>query len=193
MIIKKSFGVERYNLLYNILVSPPSHLTKHSDKILLNNEGAEIGVFYGDTSIHLLKKIPSLKLYCVDPWDSYDEYKEEHTKERLKEAEKNARSRLSHFSERAIIIKERSCDACKNIKDNSLDFIFIDGNHEYEFVKEDFASWFPKVRIGGLVSGHDFRWRGVAKFVEEINVNFEIFVSPLPSDVWYFIKTKGVL
>jgi predicted O-methyltransferase YrrM len=65
------------------------------------------------------------------------------------------------------------------IADGSLDFVFIDADHHYPHVIEDIRDWFPKIRSGGLISGHDFAhpdypdW-GVEKAVREyFGDNFE--------------------
>ena len=47
-------------------------------------------------------------------------------------------------------------DAVKDIEDSSLDFVHIDGDHSYDFVMQDIILWGRKVRIGGIISGHDY-------------------------------------
>jgi hypothetical protein len=51
-------------------------------------------------------------------------------------------------------------DAVKDFKDESLDFAFIDGNHSFEYVINDIAEWSKKVRVGGIISGHDY-WNSI--------------------------------
>ena len=54
--------------------------------------------------------------------------------------------------------------------DASIDFLFIDGSHEYEDVKEDLRLWLPKVKSGGTLAGHDYdpAWPGVQRAVNEV-------------------------
>ncbi len=47
-------------------------------------------------------------------------------------------------------------DAVKDFEDNSLDFVYIDANHEYDYVKQDITEWTKKVKPGGIVAGHDY-------------------------------------
>lgn len=54
------------------------------------------------------------------------------------------------------IMKGRSIDVAKTIPDKSLDWVYIDAEHDYKNVKADINAWFPKVRKGGIVSGHDY-------------------------------------
>ena len=49
-----------------------------------------------------------------------------------------------------------SMEAVSKIPDASLDFVYIDGRHEFDFIMMDLIAWAPKVRAGGIVSGHDY-------------------------------------
>jgi hypothetical protein len=72
-----------------------------------------------------------------------------------------AKARLAPYN--CEFIKAFSMDAVKNFKDNSLDFVFIDGNHTFEYAINDIAEWGKKVRPGGIISGHDF-WNSADGF-----------------------------
>lgn len=66
------------------------------------------------------------------------------------------------------IVPLRSQYAAALYEDNSLDFVFIDANHAYPFVKQDIEAWYPKVKRGGLLAGHDYTsHKGVKKAVDE--------------------------
>ena len=108
------------------------------------NRGAEIGVFRGYFSELLCKNIPGLTLICVDIW-GHGKYKA---------AEDEARQLLKDYD--TIIIKDYSVEAAKDIPDESLDFVYIDGAHDYDNVKADIKAWAPKVKIGGIIAGDDF-------------------------------------
>ena len=123
--------------------------------------GAEIGVSKGRYSKFLLVKIPKLKLFCIDPYMAYNEYVEanrEGGQETLNEHYEKAKGRLSKYD--AIFVKKTSMEAVKDFEDESLDFVFIDGNHTFEYAVNDIAEWYKKVRKGGIVSGHDF-WNSI--------------------------------
>lgn len=65
-------------------------------------------------------------------------------------------------------IRMPSLEAAQNYPDNSLDFVFIDASHEYEDVIADLAAWYPKVKIGGVLAGHDYpTWEGVTRAVND--------------------------
>lgn len=121
--------------------------------------GAEIGVSKGYYSKILCQYIPGLKLYCIDPWLAYDEYVEQHDTNGqiiLNDCYEVAKQKLNSYN--CEFIKEFSMNAVKNFEDNSLDFVFIDGNHSFQYVINDIAEWNKKVRVGGIISGHDY-WR----------------------------------
>ena len=60
----------------------------------------------------------------------------------------------------------KSQDAAGRFADGSLDYVYIDGEHSYEAVTRDLASYFPKVRPGGHLIGDDYGWTGVGAAVD---------------------------
>lgn len=116
--------------------------------------GAEIGVLRGQYSKVLCDTIPGLKMYCVDKWTQYPTYKDFRSQKKLTEYEKIARETLAEYD--CTIIKEWSMDAVKTIENGSLDFVWIDASHDFQSVTNDVAEWGKKVRVGGIIAGHDF-------------------------------------
>jgi predicted O-methyltransferase YrrM len=114
--------------------------------------GAEIGVFAGYYSEILCQEIPGLKLFAIDTWENYKRYRNH--KNEMAEAYKTAQTKLVAYN--CTLIKSYSMDAVKNFPDESLDFVYIDSNHLYSWVKQDIEEWTKKVRIGGIVAGHDY-------------------------------------
>ena len=127
--------------------------------------GAEIGVETGVYSEALLKANPNLHLFCIDPWkvSVYEpdiqnvNYEQQHHNNCLKEA----RIRLAPLN--CKIIRKKSLDAVRDFPDNSLDFVYIDANHDFVNVTNDIHYWSKKVRSGGIVSGHDYVYFPSAK------------------------------
>jgi predicted O-methyltransferase YrrM len=159
--------------------------------------GAEIGVWKGHNSVLLLEAIPTLKLYCVDPWESGGDHvtMPTTTPEVFAEAREEFQQLTSKFEDRCISIPNTSFVASQQIADGSLDFVFIDGDHTYTSAKQDLDLWYPKVRHGGVVSGHDYRWIGAGIKTPEVKRAVDEFVDSLcciiqevSGDVWYFIK-----
>lgn len=117
--------------------------------------GAEIGVWQGRFSEQLCLANPGVQLLCVDPWKAYDDYGDpKNEQSRLEEAWRQTVKRLSRY--RCEIRRQTSIEAAKTVPDGSLDFIFLDANHGKAFVLADLEAWVPKVRSGGVISGHDY-------------------------------------
>ena len=122
-----------------------------------NLVGVEVGVYRGQHAREMLTDLDIKKLYLVDPWQKYDEYKEKKLGNQLEEAYYDSKKLLKEFDDgRVVWLKGFSVDIVKQIKDNSLDFCYIDANHSYEFFKKDLEVWLPKIKQGGYIGGHDF-------------------------------------
>ena len=151
--------------------------------------GVEIGVLGGDNAEIILKTLPIRRLFLIDPYISYIYVDGQlfDPREYLLEAEK----KLLKFKEKAIFVRKKSSEAVDDIP-NNLDFVYIDGNHAYEFVKKDIHLYYPKVRSGGVIGGHDFSaafpgiLRAVLEFAEEKNLQLH----GRETD-WWFIKKPG--
>jgi len=115
--------------------------------------GAEIGVYRGEYSQVLLDKNPNLKLYLVDPWFTV-EFGDYSNKE--KQRRNFSLTRQNLVGRNVEYIVKSSHDALTNIPDASLDFVYIDGSHYFDDVMFDLIEWTKKVRVGGIVSGHDY-------------------------------------
>jgi predicted O-methyltransferase YrrM len=119
--------------------------------------GAEIGTEAGKYAQVLCQAIPGLKLYCIDPWLDYDDgggYKDSVTQAKFNQYLQETKTRLTQFD--CEIIRDFSMNAVKKFEDNSLDFVYIDGNHRLDYVVNDLVWWTEKVRPGGIVAGHDY-------------------------------------
>lgn len=131
--------------------------------------GAEIGVQQGKFSEVLLKSNPNLELFCVDPWGVEDWRSRQHGAEKQEWFYNECLKRLEPYFNRTKIIRLKSMDAAKEIPDNSLDFVYIDGCHEFDYIMEDIINWTKKVRPDGIVAGHDwyrFKKAGVIQATE---------------------------
>jgi len=117
-------------------------------------QGAEIGVWKGVFSEILCQGVPGLHLFCIDAWQGYANYRDHRHQHLLGAAYDTATARLTPYG--ATLIREFSVPAAAAFPDGSLDFVYIDANHSFEHVVADLAAWEPKVRSGGILSGHDY-------------------------------------
>lgn len=129
--------------------------------------GAEIGVNAGHHAQSLLQFLDVYRLYLIDPYELYEEYPEGvlqygANQPQLTGAETHARSILHGHSEKIVWLKDFSAFVAKNFEEESLDFVYIDGNHDYKYVREDIENFWPLTKQGGVLGGHDF-YNGHAK------------------------------
>jgi predicted O-methyltransferase YrrM len=142
----------------------------------------EIGTWLGQSAAYMAVEIANSKknidFYCVDTWSGSEEHQQD---QRVKEDKlyQTFLSNISPVSEHIIPIRMSSEQASRHFKDESLDFVFIDANHEYEEVKKDIEVWYPKVKKGGIFAGHDYSdtWEGVVKAVNEWVVQNNIILN----------------
>ena len=147
------------------------------------NKGVEIGVRRGAFSKVLCEKNPDLHLTCIDPWDNYHP---RYPQEKQDKIYNKAIQNLSSFIDegRITILRKSSMDALADFQDESLDFIFIDGNHNFDFVMMDIICWAKKIKVNGIIAVHDyysFTWAGIVKAVDAYTHCHHI-------DPWYTTK-----
>ena len=116
--------------------------------------GAEIGVEQGLYSETLCKVNPGLRLYSIDAWKAYKGYRDHVTQGKLDGFYQVTQERLSSY--RVSLIRKFSVEALQDFNDGTLDFVYIDANHELPFVMFDIIEWSKKVRKDGIVAGHDY-------------------------------------
>jgi hypothetical protein len=145
--------------------------------------GAEIGTSKGVFAEAICKA--GLKLYCVDPYLDYEDYYPGDKKLFVK-LEDEARKRLAPYD--VTFIKKMAIEAVNDIPDGSLDFVYIDGNHEFKYVAEDLWDWSKKVRKGGCISGHDY-FRCRPRITDNIHTKYVVdaFTSCMNIKQWYVI------
>jgi hypothetical protein len=126
----------------------------------LTGHGAEIGVKLGRFSDLVLRSWKGEKLISIDPWSEAepDEYVDHANvaQDQHEEFYRRTNELLSKHGNRSEIWRATSVEAAQRIPDRSLDFVYIDARHDYDSVLEDLEAWFPKVRPGGLMAGHDY-------------------------------------
>ena len=128
-------------------------------------KGAEIGVQAGKYTKRLIESIPNLELLCVDRWYGKHTF-----------YERKFRYNLGHYP--GIIIKKGlSVEVARTITNESLDFVYIDGDHTYEGVVKDIKMYLPKIKVGGFIAGHDLGRESVTKALRnqlgEVDARFE--------------------
>jgi predicted O-methyltransferase YrrM len=152
--------------------------------------GLEIGTEDGTSTEFLLNKFSKLKLFGVDPYDSYRDWDSvQMLKQHRQKTFEKFLIKMQKYGSRYTHIPATSDQAVEDFKNESLDFIFIDGDHSYEQVAKDLRNYYSKVKLGGVFSGHDYRvLPGVKRAVDEFAAEIGKEVLYTERDVWYWVK-----
>ena len=136
-------------------------------------KGVELGVQDGNTYKKLLINCPKLRLWGVDIWaEKSVRLHGDSNLLRMAEKKDNYHALLEWIDtterqKRARLIRDFTHNCSEQFKDGYFDFIFVDASHAYADVKKDIELWSPKVRKGGLISGHDINMESVQQAVNE--------------------------
>lgn len=126
--------------------------------------GVEVGIGNCLTSRNILDNLDIKKLYLID---------------RNKPTTKHATEVLN--DERVVFLQGDSLNMLKNISEE-LDFIYLDASHEYNYVIREIEIGLPKLKVGGILGGHDYEQIGVVSAVNTFIIN-----------LWKTIKEKPTL
>lgn len=154
----------------------------------------EVGCKEGRTTGHVLKAVPGSTAIAIDPWavqekggdpkrETYEDWDFTKIEEDFWENVGEADDRCEHW--RATSLAAAATAEKQQLR---YDLVFIDALHDYESVKADIAAWWPLVRAGGVLAGHDFnhRWPGVERAVAD---HFDLMeVGVAPDSVWFVVK-----
>jgi hypothetical protein len=166
----------------------------------LDGFGVEVGVEYGINAELILETSDLRRLYLIDAWGyvpGHDPrgfgvgYSDWQT------VLNQCQQRMQRFSDRAVLMRTTSIQIVTSFADGSLDFVYIDANHMSPWIDEDLTNWFKKVRVGGIIGGHDYLNRNEPTFQCDVKrVVDDFFTEPqeivhvtedaVPS--WYVIK-----
>lgn len=151
-------------------------------------QGAEVGCMHGKTTAYVLQECKNLQLYCVDLWDHVPEdlpCTEEYKTWNFPKIQRQFTENTKKFTDRITVLKGLSWEMAEKVEDNSLDFVFIDADHEYESVIKDIKAWNPKLKPGGMICGHDIHFEGVKRAIDQIIPDWE---KAGVDNVWYSKK-----
>lgn len=162
----------------------------------------EVGCKEGRTTGFILKNVPDSKVLAIDPWmpqeasadptkETYEQWDFDKIRLQFQENTSHAVGDASVYSKDRLTFlrhtSEWAANACPSLF-NPADLVFIDALHDYEHVMQDISLWWPKVRAGGVLAGHDFnhKWPGVERAVAD---HFSLIDVGVGFDsVWFVVK-----
>jgi len=134
-------------------------------------KGCEVGVRRGENARHIFSCVPNLHLVLVDPFMPY-EFKNQRRHNKWKWSQEKqdairryAAKKMSRFD--VTWLMTTSYEAAKLVPNESLDFVYIDGDHSFNNAMLDILLWWPKVRKGGMLTGHGYDIRSVGTCVRD--------------------------
>lgn len=147
-------------------------------------KGVEVGCRKCEYSEQLLINCPFLEsLVCIDPFTKNAELEDPYV------SMNTAYRTIDKYKSRAKIVVGESPQVSSQFEDESQDFVYIDALHDYNSVKADIDAWYPKVKVGGILYGHDYnpeKWSGVVRavkeFAKEQDYKFELISVATPYD-----------
>lgn len=133
----------------------------------------EIGCWKGRSAAFMAVEINNsgkdIKFDCIDTWkgSENEDYHQNDTNVKADTLYETFLHNVNPVKHIINPIRTTSVEGSKLYEDNSLDFVFIDACHTYECVKEDIEHWLPKIKVGGVLAGHDFHYKTVSQAVIE--------------------------
>lgn len=205
-LIRKIPGVRRAARFFGLVPEQADGRQFLLDLLPRESIGAEIGVHFGDFSLKIIDAIHPKELHLVDPWEHQDssEYKAARygggAKGGQSEMDERYENILERFrrnidAEQVKVHRGYSGDVLRKFPDQYLDWVYIDGNHLYEFVREDLELSLLKVKPGGYITGDDYTeggwWKGgVKKAVDEFANNESVQLIELRNEQFVFRKKE---
>ena len=143
--------------------------------------GAEVGVNKGNHSYAICQIMPDINLSCIDTWTANTRRPDP---EQQESAYQQAKKQLAPYNVK--LIKDTSLNAVTTFASGSLDFVYIDANHTFDSCMSDLIAWAPKVKIGGIISGHDYLECYKYGVIEAVNT----YTRAHNVNSWYIISNR---
>lgn len=150
----------------------------------------ELGVFKGDNFMNMIAHGPKLAV-AVDTWRNdgvHSSTDAKYSSQELKQQYMDFKEKVKDF-DFVKIYREDTSEAARYFKDKSFDFVYIDADHTVEGCREDIQAWYPKVKPGKFLVGHDYNRKfGVVGAVNTFAKEHGLEVIVLRPSNWMIIK-----
>jgi hypothetical protein len=134
----------------------------------------EVGSWQGRSAafmgVEIINSHKDIEFVCIDPWtDGGPDLKDTEYGKSIegKDLFSVFRDNVAPVAEAIRSMRMTSLEAVNNFDDESIDFLMLDGDHNYPVVRDEIIAYLPKMKKGGIISGDDYMWPGVSQSVEE--------------------------
>jgi len=173
------------------------------------NIAVELGVWRGHYSKSIIHHLIPKTFYGVDPYELYEGYTDKPGG--MSNTEFNSQTNMnnlhtevqkkyeylndSYIKTKSILVREFGAPYAAQFEDNSVDFVYLDADHKYESVKEEIKAWWPKIKLGGILAGHDYidvSYFGVIPAVDEFveREKLELKITDEEFATWWVTKKQ---
>jgi hypothetical protein len=191
--IEKSLTIEEYKnrdqwpldyIAGKGLIHPIKQL---GDKVV----GLEIGVCRGENIVFFLENCSNIeRIHCIDPYMEYNDWNGIITQQQMNEFYEITMKNFERHMNRITLHKDTAKNCVPLFENESLDYIFIDGDHSYSGVLSDMTNYYDKLKFGGIFSGHDINLlevrNAIIKFREDNKIANEVTI--VENNAWYWRK-----
>ncbi|MEM1212991.1 MAG: glycosyltransferase [Planctomycetota bacterium] len=171
--------------------------------------GVEVGVAFGGHSAAILKLTAISRLTGVDAYTHRPGYDDPMNlpQPAFDELHQFATGRLKTFGNRFNLLRQDAVQAARQFvdaplddaaghapptgEDAPLDFVYLDADHSEAGLRRELAAWFPKIRTGGILAGHDYGHRdfpGVQRAVDPFVGRLGLTAQRGPLGLWWIVK-----
>lgn len=165
----------------------------------LTGVAVEVGVLSGVFSNILYSKCPFIAFFLVDSWKAVGGERVIEDLERCNKTYEIAYKQVKEFAagKNVYMIRDVSLEAAKIFNDGQLDFVYIDAEHYKRYVERDIEAWWPKVKKGGVLAGHDYytgiNWEyyvkgAVDEFCARAKLTVNVTTDDPPYYSWWVVK-----
>jgi hypothetical protein len=169
------------------------------------HSAVEVGTYQGEFAKVMINKLQPTVFHAVDPLRLFpgmnsNPGSEFESQDKLDALAVRVANKLADSN--AVFIRDISEEASKQFEDDSLDVVYLDGDHSYKGCAADISYWYPKIRKGGILAGHDYcegnkakgHVYGVIQAVDELVEahNLNLWITSEAYASWFVFKDNKV-
>lgn len=194
--------------IFNLKTQCENRISLWTDVINKNKLSniAEVGVWKGDFAQALLKECPAIRHYTmIDPWANLNDWNKPFNVDNSAFAAvyDEAIEKTAFAKDKITVLRNTTIEACKQLENDSLDMVYIDGDHTLRGITLDLLSIYNKVRDGGIIAGDDFTlspWQHDERFEPTLIFPFAVYfaeamqipIISFGSDQFAMLKDKNI-